>query len=200
MLVKLVMEAHWWILIYDQFWTSCSNWVKCDLIKGNESHVDKFSFEFSTQLISALKCYLLIQTPNQTSGCKDIQFFDFSNKRTQENLSPFSVCNSKSILVTSDSFPLIQSQISMLATCSEEQEGNKKEVEKKSDERPTPNKSSLYFGSSQEKQVLVWSQLPQMIAIRRNPKDLNIIGGLNHTDRKLAVISANHIVIQEMQA
>ena len=62
-----------------------------------------FKCEFSTQLICALKTPLKSDIWVQRYG----QFFYFSNNARHKNLSPFSVYKSKSILATSNSFPLI---------------------------------------------------------------------------------------------
>ena len=86
---------------------------KYDTIKRNESHVAIFNFDFSNKSLVHLKCYILIPTSSQS----DIwlqryeHFFEFKNNVKHKNLSPLLACNSKSIFPTSDSFPLIMSQM-----------------------------------------------------------------------------------------
>ena len=72
-----------------------------------------FNFDFQYKSLVHLKCYILIQIPSQS----DIwfrryeQFLNFKNSVKHKNLSPLLACNSKSVFPTSDSFPLIMSQI-----------------------------------------------------------------------------------------
>ena len=60
-----------------------------------------------------LKCHIFIQIPSQSNIWfqRYEQFFNFKNNVRHKNLSPLLACNSKSIFQTSDSFPLIMSQI-----------------------------------------------------------------------------------------
>ena len=68
---------------------------------------------FQYKSLVHLKCYILIQTPSQLNIWlqRYEQFFKVKNNVKHKNLSPLLACNSKSIYPTSDSFPLIMSQI-----------------------------------------------------------------------------------------
>ena len=85
-------------------WQDQGEWVTC-----RQYSISIFQFK----LLVHLKCYILIQTPPQS----DIwlqryeQFFKLKNNIKCKNLSSLLSCNSKSIFLTSDSFPLIMSHI-----------------------------------------------------------------------------------------
>ena len=86
----------------------------CDTIKRNESHVGNIQFWFfNINHLVHLKCYILIKTPSQSDILlqRYEYFFEFKNNVKHKNLSPLLACNSKSIFLTSDSFPLIMSHM-----------------------------------------------------------------------------------------
>ena len=94
----------WLWLVYIYMWHDQGEWFTC-------RQFSILIFQYET--LVHLKCYILIQTPSQS----DIwfqryeQFFNFKINVKHKNLSPLSGCNSKSIFLTSDSFPLIMSHI-----------------------------------------------------------------------------------------
>ena len=79
-------------------WHDQGKWVTC---RG----FSILSFQYN--LLAHIKSYMLIHTPLQ-SGIwfkRYEQFFEFRNNVKHRNISSFLVCNSESILATSDSSP-----------------------------------------------------------------------------------------------
>ena len=70
---------------------------------------------FQYKSLVQLKCYILIQTPSKLVMWlqRYEKFFVAQNNVKHKSLSPLLACNSKSIFPTSDSFPLIMSQMGM---------------------------------------------------------------------------------------
>ena len=87
-----------------QMWYDQGKWVTC-------RQCSILSFQYN--LLVHLKSYIFIQTPLQSEIWfrRYEQIFKFLNNVKHKNLSPHLAYNSKSILATSDSFPLIMSQI-----------------------------------------------------------------------------------------
>ena len=87
-------------------WHDQGKWVTC-------RQYPNLSFQYN--LFAPIKSYILIHTPLQSDiWCKRYeQFLEFQNNVTHRNMSSVlsSAYNSKSILATSDSFPLIMSHI-----------------------------------------------------------------------------------------
>ena len=83
----------------------------CDTIKGNESHVGNIQFWFFNVNHLCIQNATFWSKPslNRTSGYWDMwTFFEFKNIVKHKNLLPLLACNSKSIFLTSHSFPLIK--------------------------------------------------------------------------------------------
>ena len=101
--------------LYNWLWTITSSSYRkknrnCDTIKGNESHIGSTQFWFFSIDNLSISNASFWSKPhlNWTSGLlRYEQFFEVQNNK---NLSPLLACNSKSIFLTSDSYPLIMSQ------------------------------------------------------------------------------------------
>ena len=85
-------------------WHDQGKWVTC-------RQCSILSFQYN--LLVHLKSYMLIQTPLKSEIWfqRSEQIFEFLNNVKHRNLSPLVAYNSKSILATSDSFPLIVSHM-----------------------------------------------------------------------------------------
>ena len=90
-------------------WHDQGKWVTC-------RQYSILSFQYN--LLAHIKSYILIHTPLQSDiwSKRYEQFFEFQNNVKQRNMSSVLAYNSKSILATSDSFPLIMSHI-LLCCC-----------------------------------------------------------------------------------
>ena len=88
-------------------WHDHGEWVTCR----------QFSiFTFQCKSLVHLKCYTFWSKPHlhRTSGCRDMtDSLTFKHNIIHKHLSFILACNSKSIFLTSDSFPLIMSHINL---------------------------------------------------------------------------------------